>query len=153
MDKITFMDHLTIFYADDDDDDREIFTEIIRSINPEIKVYTFNGGAQILSRIMTPPPVPDIIFLDLNMPGIDGYEVLQCIKNSDYSHIPVIIFSTSGDLNIIDKCKRLGADYYASKPASFEDMRKCIAAILEIDWTHFADSNLPFAFKTTCGQK
>ena len=147
------MDHLTVFYADDDDDDREIFTEIIRAINPEIKVYTFNGGAGILRQIMAPPPVPDLIFLDLNMPGIDGYEVLQRLKKSDYRHIPVIIFSTSGDLSIINKCKSLGADHYASKPASFEDMRNCISAIIDIDWTHFAGSGLPFVFKTDGGRK
>jgi CheY-like chemotaxis protein len=64
--------------------------------------------------------LPDIILSDLNMPGKNGYDILQGIKSDPvYSHIPVIITSTSSAKVMIDRCLSLGASDYKVKPDTF----------------------------------
>lgn len=64
--------------------------------------------------------LPDIVLSDLNMPGKNGYDVITDLKNDPaYSHIPVIITSTSSTRTIIDKCLAFGAADYIVKPETF----------------------------------
>lgn len=64
--------------------------------------------------------LPDVILSDLNMPGKNGYDVISEVKNNpDWSHIPVIITSTSSTKTIIDKCLSMGASDYVVKPDTF----------------------------------
>lgn len=64
--------------------------------------------------------LPDIVLSDLNMPGKNGYDVINDVKNDpSYSHIPVIITSTSSTRTIIDKCLAFGAADYVVKPDTF----------------------------------
>ena len=66
--------------------------------------------------------LPDIILSDLNMPGKNGYDIINEItSNEDYAHIPVIITSTSSTKTIIDKCLAMGAADYVVKPDTFMD--------------------------------
>ncbi len=70
---------------------------------------------------------PDLIMLDLNMPGIDGKQVLKTIKETDkLKKIPVIILSTSIDTKDIEQCYELGASTYIQKPVSFEGLTQAI---------------------------
>jgi CheY-like chemotaxis protein len=67
-----------------------------------------------------PQTLPDVVLSDLNMPGKNGYDVINDLKtNPSYSHIPVIITSTSSTRTIIDKCLALGAADYIVKPETF----------------------------------
>jgi len=67
-----------------------------------------------------PQELPDIILSDLNMPGKNGYDVINDVRtNPSHSHIPVIITSTSSTKTIIDKCLALGAADYVVKPETF----------------------------------
>ncbi len=86
-------------------------------------------------------PVPSIILLDLNMPRINGREVLKEIKsNKDFCHIPVIVF-TSSEMRIdIDQSYMLGANCYVVKPLDFDQFSIVINQI-EKYWTNTA--NLP----------
>lgn len=64
--------------------------------------------------------LPDVILSDLNMPGKNGYDVINEVKgNPEYSHIPVIITSTSSTRSMIDKCLSMGAADYLVKPETF----------------------------------
>jgi CheY-like chemotaxis protein len=64
--------------------------------------------------------LPDIILSDLNMPGKNGYDVIREIKSNPlYSHIPVVITSTSSTLTIMEKCITAGASDYVVKPETF----------------------------------
>ena len=66
-------------------------------------------------------PQPDLIILDLNMPGKNGLEVLSDIKNNlQWKHIPVLVFSNSEFSGDICKCYTLGANAYLAKPADFQ---------------------------------
>lgn len=88
---------MVILYADDDKDDRDLFSEIVLQINPAITVLTAQDGAEalkILSSRVTQPP--DIIFLDINMPILDGIETLVEIRrDSRYKGIRVVLYSTA----------------------------------------------------------
>ena len=138
----------TIFYADDDHDDLDFFKDVIETISQKINLFTHDHGEKMLDALKNPPPVPQIIFLDLNMPGKSGFEVLEEIKNSDeLKHLPVVIFSTSNDPNNIAKSMKMGANFYVTKPTSFESLKKSIEHTLQIDWANFKPTKTTFIYK------
>lgn len=70
---------------------------------------------------------PSLILLDLNMPGIDGRQVLQKIKGDEnLKFIPVVILTTSADSKDVDQCYSLGASTYIQKPVSFEGLTEAV---------------------------
>ena len=74
--------------------------------------------------------LPGLILLDLNLPGTGGKEVLKIIKTDfNLKKIPVVVLTTSNDINDIEKCYRLGADYYIQKPVGFEGFINAISRI------------------------
>lgn len=137
----TMLNNMTIFYADDDADDLDFFRDVTTVIDKDINLYTLDSGNKLLMAVKNPPPYPHIIFLDLNMPGKDGFEVLRELKTSDeHKNIPVIIFSTSNDQHNILKSKELGANLYITKPNSFSKFQKSIEHTLSINWEAFHPS-------------
>ena len=94
----------TIFYTDDDLDDLDFFAEVVESMENGVELVTQNNGKKLLDALHNPPPSPSIVFLDLNMPGINGFDVLTEIRKSDnLKNIPVIILTTSNDDKNISK--------------------------------------------------
>lgn len=87
----------TVFLIDDDADDREIFSDSLASIDPAIVFEQAVNGQDAFEKLESRSfPKPDLIFLDLNMPVMDGRTFLKKIKeNIHFSDIPVIIYSTS----------------------------------------------------------
>lgn len=74
--------------------------------------------------------IPGLILLDLNMPGIDGREVLASIKSDDrLRRIPVIILTTSADERDISRCYEIGASTYIQKPVSFAGLAAAIGTM------------------------
>lgn len=74
--------------------------------------------------------LPDVLFLDLNMPVKDGIECLQLLReNRKYDKVPIIIYSHSVNKNDIDKAYRSGANYFAIKPKAIEDIAGMIKKI------------------------
>lgn len=72
-------------------------------------------------------PKPDLILLDLNMPGIDGRQVLSHIKgDATLKPIPVVVLTTSSDAKDVEQCYNLGASTYIQKPVSFEGLTEAI---------------------------
>lgn len=89
--------------------------------------------------------LPQIIFLDLNLPKVDGFEVLQFIKNNPTTkHIPVIVLSTTERLEDVSKCYQLGANTVLQKPIEFDRFMDMML-ILHNYWSYFAslEKNLP----------
>src|ERR1043165_8650702 len=88
----------------------------------EIEAQLRNGDVLFEWLEANPDKLPDIILSDLNMPGKNGYDIIEGItSNPAYSHIPVIITSTSSTKTIIDKCLSMGAADYLVKPDTFID--------------------------------
>lgn len=111
-----------VMLVEDDEDDQYLFCEALMELHPYINCQIANNGAEALELVKQQPPF-DLIFLDLNMPKVDGFECLKRLKeNPVHQHIPVVIVSTSRRPEDIEKCKLLGASMFVSKPASFGEL-------------------------------
>lgn len=143
------MTNLTIFYTDDDEDDLSIFTDAVDLLSVKIQLKTYSGGDKLLTAINNPPPTPHVVFLDLNMPGKNGFDVLAELQNSEVKrNIPIIIFSTSNEPGIIEKCRLLGANLFITKPVLMKDIVKSIEHALKINWKEFVPDTKNFVYKS-----
>ncbi len=137
-----------IFYTDDDTDDQEVFKEVVSEINEGIYIFTQNNGAELMDILNSPPPSPRLIFLDLNMPVKNGYEVLKEVRQSErLCALPIVIFSTSNDSSSIAETRRLGATLYVPKPSSYNDLKTMLRSILTIDWANFKTDEDNYVYK------
>jgi len=135
-----------IFYADDDEDDLLFFKEAITAIGRD--AVLFDQAGKMLYAMHNPPPKPDIVFIDLNMPGLDGYDVLKEIRGTEqFNDIPIVILSTAVEENIICRCRELGANYYVTKSAALNGLQKSLEHVLSIDWQNFHPSAREFAYR------
>jgi CheY-like chemotaxis protein len=118
-----------IFLADDDEDDRLLFQEALNEISVLTQLVTVRDGEQLMDFLSS--TLPDVLFLDLNMPRKDGFQCLVEIKKDDeLKGLPVIIFSTSFQPDVVDKLYEHGAHYYIRKPSNFEHFIKVIHHVL-----------------------
>lgn len=121
------------FLIDDDADDQEIFALVLKSVNPAITCITAKDGFEAISRLTEEKTFnPDYIFLDLNMPRMDGKECLREIKKIDrLKGIPVIIYSTSSAQKDILETRALGASDYLEKQSSIVELRNRLACFFK----------------------
>ena len=137
---------LTIFYADDDQDDLEFFAEIVNEIG-SYNIVTQTNGQALLDAINNPPPHPYVVFLDINMPGFTGLEVLRKLRAStQHKELPVVMFSTSKDEDIIEISRQLGATFYMPKSSIFDNLKKSLEHALSINWRSFKPSDNNFVY-------
>ncbi|MBE0392427.1 response regulator [Flavobacterium sp. PL002] len=117
-----------LLLADDDMDDCLFFQEAIDELELSINVTVVKDGVVLMDFLKCESvDLPDVLFLDLNMPRKSGFECLSEIKQLDsLKEMPVIIFSTSFDLDVINKLYDNGAHYYIRKPGDFEILKKII---------------------------
>jgi len=109
-----------IFHIDDDEDDAEIFLSAALEVSDKVSVEGFYDARTALEKLTGLEALPDAIFLDLNMPIMDGFEFLRQVQNSTaLQNVPVIILSTSSHQDTIDKTTRLGADGFITKPSDY----------------------------------
>lgn len=140
----------TILVVEDSDDDYEVITEAFaEDSNFKNPVVRCEDGRLALKYLYREAPyadaekwpLPGIIMLDLNLPGVDGRSVLQRLKNDpDLHKIPVIVLTTSSDSKDIEECYDLGANSYIQKPV---DLEKFIAAIQRLKEYWFEIAILP----------
>ncbi len=124
-----------IFLAEDDADDQFLFTDALREIDDTIKVQIANNGKETIEALKKLSILPDVIFLDLNMPYMNGFECLSKLKNDvRLSQLPVVIFTTSQNPADVEATHQLGANVFLSKPAKFADLKAKLQRILSIDF-------------------
>lgn len=124
-----------LLLADDDEDDCAFFKEALDELLLPVSLVTVNDGVQLMDFLSdkSAETLPDILFLDLNMPRKNGFECLTEIKKIDkLQELAVIIFSTSLDMNIVDTMYEKGALYYIRKPGDFSKLKKVIGNALAI---------------------
>lgn len=122
---------MTILCIDDDPDDTEFFCEAIMAVSPEAKCVTANDGLSAL-KVLRSEVLPDIIFLDINMPRMSGREVLMQIKKSyKLSQIPIIIYSTTILPRDVDNFRNLGAHDVLAKYIKLKDLCDALQVILK----------------------
>jgi CheY-like chemotaxis protein len=124
---------MIVFYADDDTEDCELFTEAIRQIDNDIKTIIARDGREALAYLENTRELPDYIFLDINMPLINGKKVLMEIKeNVRLKTIPVIMYSTTSDTNEIQQYYQLGAHDFLIKPNNFNTLCDSLESIFNL---------------------
>ena len=125
-----------VLLIDDDEDDCMVFGIGLSEISRQIEFQFNQDSPSALARLADDTaPKPDIIFLDWNMPKMNGRDCLAAIrKNARYDEVPVIVFTTSQAKEDRESAQRLGASYFLSKPASIEELLKSLHAIFEMDW-------------------
>ena len=119
-----------ILLADDDVDDCMFFANAIDDLNLPVKLISVNNGEALMNWLCATETLPEIIFLDMNMPCKNGAECLAEIKNTErLANIPVIIISTSLDGNIIKSLHKMGALFFIKKPNLFSHLKFLIANV------------------------
>jgi CheY-like chemotaxis protein len=131
-------DYILITLADDDEDDRLFFTDAFDEMKIKTVVNTVNNGRELIEFLDHPESVlPNIIFLDLNMPILNGIECLKEIKLNDrFKDIAVAIYSTSSSEADVENTFILGANIYIKKPSSFNDLKKILSDVVTINWQY-----------------
>jgi CheY-like chemotaxis protein len=120
--------HHDLLLADDDIDDCIFFEDALKELPISATLSTVNNGIQLMNYLLAKSDnLPDVLFLDLNMPRKSGIECLTEIKMIDkLKDLPVIIFSTSFNTEVVDLFYQKGAHYYIRKPGEYEKLRKVI---------------------------
>jgi CheY-like chemotaxis protein len=124
-------DIVTILLADDNKQENYLFKRALSNLSVEVHLKVVTDGMALMDHLTT-NPLPDILFIDLNMPRKGGLECLSEIKlNEKLRHIPVIIYSGNPQKEIADTLYQLGAHYYLHK-CSFDDLENCIQTVLDL---------------------
>lgn len=119
---------INILLADDDKADCLLFKDALEELPISANLTIVENGEQVLEKLLKKGrKLPDVLFLDLNMPRKNGFATLGAIKrNSDLQKLPVIIFSTSSEQEMIIKVFNDAAHYYIIKPIDFAQLKKVI---------------------------
>ncbi|MEP6514278.1 MAG: response regulator [Parafilimonas sp.] len=130
------MSHRRILLVDDDADDQFIFKDAISEIESGIECIIANNGLEALVNLKTSHPAPSLIFLDLNMPLMNGFECLERIKqDNQYKQIPVIILTTSDSPVDQKHTQQLGAETFFTKTSDFKLLKSKLRNILNTDFS------------------
>lgn len=117
---------------DDSVTDQWLAREAFEQLCPDCTLRCFDRGAVALDWLRSAPERPDVILLDINMPGMSGFEVLEQLKaDPELTLIPVVMLSTSGDRGDVSRAYTLHASSYLVKAPGFGDFLKQIDACLD----------------------
>lgn len=112
---------MTLLCIDDDQDDLDLYREAVKKVHSSHRcVVALNGkeGMKLLETLM-----PDLVFLDINMPGLGGWELIRMIRaKRDFDHIPVYMLSTTRNASELETFTRMGASKCLIKPSTFHEL-------------------------------
>jgi CheY-like chemotaxis protein len=136
----------SIFYIDDDQDDLDFFKDVIVTMDRPVEL--FMEPNDMMNTLHNPPPLPSVIFLDLNMNLKTGFELLQEIKESEnFNHVPLIVYSTTSSYQAVERCRALGASLFVTKPTSFTELQKILEYVTAIDWENHQPDSFNFVYR------
>lgn len=126
---------LPVLLADDDMDDRMLFSDAISDLKLPIDLQLVKDGAELMDYLLTSAIImPEVLFLDLNMPRKNGFECLEEIKNHPtLKEIFIIIYSTTESQKEIDDVFQQRANLFIKKPNSFTELKRILSHVLSID--------------------
>ncbi len=131
-------DDLYVLLADDDDDDRLFFKDAIEEVKVKTVVNMVNDGVELMDYLNNlDTRLPNLLFLDLNMPRKGGMECLKEIRdNHKLKDLCIAIYSTSASENDIEETFVKGANIYIRKPNDFEDLKTILDKVININWQY-----------------
>jgi CheY-like chemotaxis protein len=120
--------HINLLLCDDDFDDCYFFKEALEALSIPILFKEVHNGEQLMQRLTNQTlKLPDVLFLDLNMPRKNGFECLLEIKlNKTLKQLPVIVFSTALEQEGVNQLFKNGAQHFIRKPPEFSKLQKVI---------------------------
>jgi CheY-like chemotaxis protein len=123
----------TILLVDDDRSERNLFKEALFEVNPDISYLCAEDGRKALALLASlSDNLPDVIFMDINMPDMNGWTCLIKIKDDErLKDIPVIIYSTSSHQRDVDIAIEYGALCFCVKPENFKTLTYIVKVISE----------------------
>ena len=129
---------LHVLLADVDEDDRLFFKDAFEELKIQTKVKFVHDGMQLMDYLLHPETIlPNILFLDLNMPKMSGHECLSEIKKNDnLKDLIVAIYSTSSSEEDIEDTFVKGANIYIKKPYDFNSLKKIISEVITLNWQY-----------------
>ena len=124
----------TVWLADDDKDDCELFKEVLMQIMP-LSSLTIIPNDEVLMGMLTPAKKPDILFLDINMPCKDGLDCLVEIRaKRHFSRLPIVIFTSTKESKFVHTTYGYGANLFYSKPTSFNALIQGLGNLFKMNW-------------------
>ena len=124
--------HTTCLIIDDDQEAREIFLALLETIAPACQVITAVNGQDALEKLISKKIDPDIIFLDLNMPLMDGCQFLSALELEHFKKaIPIIVLTTTSDNATRARVLELGATEFVTKHDTFSDWDRILKEQLQ----------------------
>jgi CheY-like chemotaxis protein len=123
-----------VLLADDDADDRMLFRDVVKDLGLKLTLHTVNDGVELMEFLQAAKQLPDALFLDINMPKKDGLTCLREIKaDGKLQSLPVIIFSNSENIILVEKMLNEGAAYFVRKQHGYNKMLKLINKLFALD--------------------
>lgn len=122
-----------VFIVDDDQDEREIIEEIWNEMNEENQIIFFPTAQSVLDHLKKDPTNPFIIICDVNLPKMDGYELLQQFSTERtlrYKNIPFVFWSTAASNEQIKKAYDQGAHGFFVKGLNYQSIRESLEVII-----------------------
>jgi CheY-like chemotaxis protein len=122
-----------VLIIDDDEDDRDLFSVALQAVDPSsVCVQSTNGQEALKFLRKNLKNLPDFIFLDLNMPRVNGKQCVSELKRDDQlKHIPVVIYTTSKLVEDKDEMARLGAIDFITKPSRLVDLCDALTRVFK----------------------
>ena len=124
-----------VLLAEDDEEDVLLFKTVLSELNQSIIVTVAADGNLLMTILKQATLLPEMIFLDLNMPHKNGFECLSEIKGNEiWNSIKIVILSTSSQPQQIETAYKGGADLYLAKPVSYTQFKKMMEKCLSLNW-------------------
>jgi CheY-like chemotaxis protein len=129
---------INILHADDDVDDCNFFKDALTALPVKTRLKTVNDGDELMNYLSNNTDnLPDVLFLDINMPRKNGFECLSEITNNLlYKNLVIIVLSTSNSREKIQKIFKIGGHIYIRKPNDFGQIKQIIQNVLPIALEH-----------------
>jgi CheY-like chemotaxis protein len=144
--------HEPLLVVEDSHEDFKMLQRLMRRMAVQNPIYRCTSGDEVLDFLCQEgnyqdpkiAPRPSVILLDLNLPGIDGRDVLERLKqDNSFREIPIVVFTTSSNPKDIELCYQKGANGYLIKPMDAQDLQKTLQAFVD----YWLQANTPPIFE------
>ncbi len=137
-----YSEKINIILTDDDTDEYELFKDAFDNLKVKCNLNYFHNGKELIDYMNKPDmEIPDILFLDLNMPIMNGMECLRLIRaDQKFRNLPIAIYSTSSSEKDQLETFMGGANIYIKKPDNFDEMKRILKHVMKVSWQFHTSS-------------